>query len=82
MVDCEAPYVVSKPTSHREAKATMNSTGTVFPSIATLPFYQVEKKFVTDHKSLLFVAPDHTVAALLCRLKNDVCFYLHPCHIL
>jgi hypothetical protein len=82
MVDCEVPDVVSKPKPYREAKVSMNSTVTLFPNITTLPFYQVVKKSVTDHKSLLFVKPDHTIAAQLCELKNDVCFYLHPCHIL
>lgn len=47
----------------------MNSTVPLFPNTATFPFYQVVKKFVTDHKSL-FVEPDHTVSCTALRLKK------------
>lgn len=61
-MDYDVPDMVSKPKSYSEAEAGMNSTVTLYPNTAIFPFYQVVKKFVTDHKSLLFVGPDHTVS--------------------
>lgn len=61
VVDYDALDMVSKPKSYREAEASANSIVTLFPCTATFPFYQVVKKFVTDHKSSLFVESDLTM---------------------